>query len=80
VQLHSLGFDRMPVTKEGDEPGESALTSFHVKAANSVNVGAFAAGRARLLEAGRPLAGSFTVAADEIVDIGHFAPACRESR
>lgn len=61
------------------EPGEYALTAYHIKAAKSVNdVGAFQAGRAELIEDGNPVAGSFTVAANEIVYIGHFAPDCPE--
>jgi hypothetical protein len=59
------------------DPGEYALTAFHIKAAKSVNdVGAFKVGRTELMEEGNPLAGSFKVGADEIVYIGHFAPDC----
>jgi hypothetical protein len=62
------------------EPGEYALTEFHIKAAKSVNdVGAFHAGRTRLIEGGRPVAGSFNVGANELVYIGHFAPDCPRS-
>ena len=59
------------------EPGEYALTAFHIKAAKSASdVGAFHAGRSKLMEGGKPLAGSFSVGANEIVYIGHFAPDC----
>jgi hypothetical protein len=106
VQLRSLGFDRMPVHKLGDQPaadielegpgllakpvsqdyallvapGEYALTAFHIKAAKSVNdVGAFQARRTQLLASGTPLAGSFSVAANEVVYVGHFAPECLQA-
>lgn len=59
------------------EPGEYALTAFHIKAAKSVNdIGAFRAGRMKLIQDGKPVAGSFKVGANEIVYIGHFAPEC----
>jgi hypothetical protein len=59
------------------QPGEYALTAFHIKAATSVNdVGAFQAGRTRLLDGESAVAGSFTVGANELVYVGHFAPGC----
>ncbi len=62
------------------EPGEYALTAFHIKAAKSVNnVGAFQAGRTKLIKGGKPVAGSFNVGANEIIYIGHFAPECPQS-
>jgi hypothetical protein len=59
------------------EPGEYALTAFHINAAKSVNdYGAFRAGRTKLMQDGKSAAGSFRIGADEIVYIGHFAPEC----
>jgi hypothetical protein len=59
------------------EPGEYALTAFHIKAAKSVNdVGAFKVGRTKLIQDGKPIAGSFKVGANEVIYIGHFAPEC----
>lgn len=59
------------------EPGEYALTAFHTKAAKSVSdVGAFKAGRTKLIQGGKPVAGSFKVGANEVIYIGHFAPEC----
>ena len=63
------------------DPGEYALTSFNIKAAESVNdVGEFKGDRTKLMEDGKPLAGSFIVAANEVIYIGHFAPDCPHSR
>jgi hypothetical protein len=59
------------------EPGEYALSSFRIKAAKSLSdVGVFRAGRTKLIEGGKPVAGSFKVGANEIIYIGHFAPDC----
>ena len=59
------------------DPGEYALTGFHIKAAASIkDIGAFRASRSELIKDGVPLAGSFDVAAGEIVYIGNFAPDC----
>ncbi|UTW09190.1 hypothetical protein [Pseudomonas benzenivorans] len=80
IELEGPGLTAKPISQDYAlllAPGEYALTAFHIKAAKSVNdVGAFQARRSQLLENGAPLAGSFTVAANEVVYVGHFAPEC----
>jgi hypothetical protein len=59
------------------EPGEYLLSAFKLKAAKSVNdVGFFNGDRSSLIADGKSKAGSFTVAAGEVVYIGHFAIDC----
>lgn len=59
------------------EPGEYQLTSFAVKVAKSTtDVGTLTATRAQLVQDGASKAGSFTVAAGEVVFIGNFAIDC----
>lgn len=58
-------------------PGEYALSSFKIKVAESVSkVGYFAAGPNHLLRDGKPLAGSFKIAAGETVYVGNFGLDC----
>lgn len=59
------------------EPGEYALSAFSVKVAKSASdVGYINASRSDLMRDGKSLAGSFSVAAGEVVYIGHFALDC----
>jgi len=59
------------------EPGEYALTRFSIRVARSVSdVGFQQASRAQLLKDGRPIAGTFRVAAGEVVYIGNFKLEC----
>jgi hypothetical protein len=61
------------------EPGEYALTTFSVKAASSTtDVKIATADRARLIQDGKPVGGTFTVAAGELVYIGHFGLDCHK--
>ena len=63
------------------EPGEYALTAYDIKTAKSVrDIGGFRAGRTRLIQDGKPVAGSFEVRAGEVIYIGHFAPECIQER
>lgn len=58
-------------------PGEYALSSFKIKAAESVSrVGYFTASRSHLIKDGNPEGGKFSVAAGETVYIGNFALDC----
>lgn len=58
-------------------PGIYALTGFDVKTARSItDVGHYVGTEKELLVGGEPQAGSFTVAAGEIVYIGHFGLDC----
>lgn len=58
-------------------PGEYALSNFKIKVASSVsNVGYWVAERSDLQRGGKPYAGSFKVAANEMVYIGNFALDC----
>lgn len=59
------------------EPGEYQLSAFKLKAAKSIaNISYMIGDRSTLLVGGKSKAGSFTVAAGEIVYIGHFAVDC----
>ena len=59
------------------EPGEYALSYTELKMARSVNkVDSYALGRKKLIADSNSRAGSFTVAAGEIVYVGDFAPEC----
>jgi hypothetical protein len=63
------------------EPGEYALTAYDIKTARSGRpVGGFRAGRTRLIQDGKPVAGSFDVRASEVIYIGHFATECIQER
>lgn len=58
-------------------PGEYALTAFSVKvASSSTDWKTVSVGRARLFEGGKPIGGTFTVKANELVYIGHFGLDC----
>ncbi|EJL91874.1 hypothetical protein PMI16_01363 [Herbaspirillum sp. CF444] len=62
------------------EPGEYLLTGFRIKLGKSVsNVGNFYGDRKNMLENGKSKGGSFTVAAGEIVYIGHFSLDCAKA-
>ena len=59
------------------EPGEYALATFAIKVASSAtDVKTASIGRARLLQQGKPIGGTFTVYARELVYIGHFGLDC----
>jgi hypothetical protein len=59
------------------EPGEYLFSGFKIKAAKSVSdVGYFAVDRSTLIADEKSKAGQFSVAAGEIVYIGHFAVDC----
>lgn len=61
------------------EPGEYALTTFSVKVASSTNdVKIATADRTRLIQDGKPVGGTFTVRAEEVVYIGHFGLDCHK--
>jgi hypothetical protein len=61
------------------EPGTYAISAFDVKVARSVrNVGHIAATTDHLFENGTPKGGTFQVAANEIVYIGHFGLDCAQ--
>ena len=62
------------------EPGEYLFSAYKLKAAKSASqVGFFAGDRASLIVDGKSKAGSFTVAAGEVVYIGHFALDCAQA-
>lgn len=62
------------------KPGEYQAASFEVGFARSrTDVGRHVAKRDKLIEAGKSKAGSFTVAAGEIVYLGNFGPDCAEA-
>lgn len=59
------------------EPGEYALSAFDVKVAHSsTKVGHLKAGESQLFKEGKPIGGTFSVQAGEIVYIGHFGLDC----
>lgn len=59
------------------EPGEYALTAFDVKVARSVTDVLHIKGtKDNLIEAGKPIGGTFTVKPKEIVYVGHFGLDC----
>lgn len=59
------------------EPGEYGLSRLEIKVARSMtDVGFFKAPRSKLLPGGQPLGGKFTVAAGEVVYLGHFYLDC----
>ncbi|GMU70293.1 MAG: hypothetical protein AMXMBFR37_26250 [Steroidobacteraceae bacterium] len=59
------------------DPGQYALSSFRFKVAGSVrDVRVAEPGPSDLIVDGKPVAGSFTVAAGEVVYIGHFGVDC----
>lgn len=59
------------------EPGEYGLSRLEIKVARSMtDVGFFNAPRSKLLQGGQPLGGKFTVAAGEVVYLGHFYLDC----
>lgn len=61
------------------EAGTWALTGFDVKTAQpGPDVGHYTANAEHLIVEGEPLGGTFTVAAGEIIYIGHFSRDCRE--
>lgn len=60
-------------------PGEYALTEFDVKIARSAtDVGHVRGTISELFEAGKPIGGTFTVAAGEVVYIGHLSLDCAQ--
>jgi len=60
-------------------PGEYVLSNFKIKIAQSVStVGYLIANRSHLIKEGRPLGGSFTVEAGEVVYIGNFTIDCND--
>jgi hypothetical protein len=72
--LTKPGFDDYALVVE---PGEYAFSTFEIKAARSVNdIGFFRGKRSVLMKGGEALAGSFKVAAGEMIYIGHFALTC----
>lgn len=59
------------------DPGEYGLAMFAIKVASSATeVKTASVGRARLFEGGKPIGGTFTVKAGELVYIGHFGLDC----
>lgn len=61
------------------EPGTYQLSTYNVKVAQSITeVGYYKATRSNLIQDGKSKAGSFTVAAGEIVYIGHFFLDCAQ--
>jgi hypothetical protein len=59
------------------DPGEYGLATFAIKVASSVaDVKTANVGRSRLFEGGKPIGGTFTVNAGELVYIGHFGLDC----
>lgn len=59
------------------EPGEYLVSGYSIKAAKSISdVGAFNATRTDLVKDGKSKAGSFSIAAGELVYIGHFFVDC----
>jgi hypothetical protein len=62
------------------EPGEYLFSSYKLKAAKSISqVGFFSRDRASLVVDGKSKAGSFTVAAGEVIYIGHLALDCAQA-
>jgi hypothetical protein len=60
------------------DPGEYALSAFRFKLAKSVtDIKIAEPGPSNLIVDGRPVAGSFTVGAGEVVYIGHFGVDCQ---
>src|SRR5262245_43432556 len=63
------------------EPGEYALIFSELNAARSANdIATYRAWRTRLIQDGKPLAGSFNAGAGELVYVGHFALECVSGR
>ena len=58
------------------DPGEYALTTFAIRVASTTDAKITNVGRARLFEGGKPIGGTFTVKAGELVYIGHFGLDC----
>ena len=59
------------------EPGEYAISAFDVKVARSVSdVGHLKGGNDNLFKDGKPIGGSFSAAAGEVVYVGHFGLDC----
>ena len=58
------------------DPGEYALTTFAIRLASTTDAKIANVGRARLFEGGKPIGGTFTVKAGELVYIGHFGLDC----
>ena len=59
------------------DPGEYGLAMFAIRVASSpTDVRTVSVGRARLFEDGKPVGGTFTVKAGELVYIGHFGLDC----
>lgn len=59
------------------DPGEYGLAMFAIRVASSTtDVRTVSVGRARLFEGGKPVGGTFTVQAGELVYIGHFGLDC----
>jgi hypothetical protein len=62
-------------------PGEYALSFSEFRSARSVNdVSTYSAGRSRLIQNGKPLAGSFNAGSGELVYVGHFGLDCVDGR
>lgn len=61
------------------EPGEYGLSRLEIKVARSVSdIGIFKVPRSKFLADGKSLGGSFSVAAGEVVYIGHFYLDCKQ--
>jgi hypothetical protein len=61
------------------EPGTYALTGFDIKVARSVSdVGHIIGTSSELIRDGKPVGGTFSVYADEIIYLGHFSLDCDE--
>ncbi len=59
------------------EPGTYALSGFDIKAAKSANdIGHFRGNKENMFSEGKSIAGTFDVAAGEVVYIGHFYIDC----
>ncbi|HEU4500041.1 MAG TPA: hypothetical protein VFR82_00180 [Nitrospira sp.] len=59
------------------DPGEYGLAMFAIRVAfSTTDVRTVSVGRARLFEGGKPVGGTFTVQAGELVYIGHFGLDC----
>ena len=58
------------------DPGEYGLANFAIKVTAGSDVQIATVGRARLFEEGKPIGGTFTVKAGELVYIGHFGLDC----
>lgn len=62
------------------EPGQYLLSAYKIKAVKSMSqVGYFSGDRSTLVADGKSKAGSFTVAAGEVIYIGHFALDCAQA-